>query len=71
VIRFPDGRIRPDMEEKVARRPHHSAIVYHVDGGGEFRVYEQHVKPSGNRVQASVITQKRPKDDHLKTGQRE
>jgi len=55
VIRFPDGRIRPDMEEKVARRPHHSAIVYHVDGGGEFRVYEQHVKPSGNRVQDHVV----------------
>jgi len=56
VIKFPDGRISADMVETVARRPHHSAIVHHVDGGGQFRVYEQHVKPSGNRVQDHLVS---------------
>ena len=56
VIKFPDGRIRREMVETVARRPHHSAIVHHVDGGGEFRVYEQHVKPSGNLVQDHPVS---------------
>lgn len=55
VVRFPDGRISSSMAETLARRPHHSAIVYHVDGGGQFRVYEQHVKPAGPRVQDHVV----------------
>src|ERR1700709_2207639 len=55
VVRFPDGRTSSRMAETLARRPHHSAIVYRVDGGGQFRVYEQHVKPDGNRVQDHVV----------------
>jgi hypothetical protein len=51
VVRFVDGTGYRDTDEVVTRRPHHTAIVEHVAGGGILRVYEQHVKPLGDRVQ--------------------
>jgi len=56
VVRFPDGTGYRDLDETVARRPHHSAIVNHVVGAGAFRVYEQHVKPLGDRVQNHTVS---------------
>jgi hypothetical protein len=51
AVHFADGTGYRDTDEVVARRPHHTAIVKHVGGGGILQVYEQHVKPLGNRVQ--------------------
>jgi hypothetical protein len=58
VVRFADGSGYRDTDEVVARRPHHTAIVKHIGGGGVLQVYEQHVKPLGNRVQLHDVPTK-------------
>jgi hypothetical protein len=54
TVHFADGTGYRDTDEVVARRPHHTAIVKHVGGGGILQVYEQHVKPLGNRVHSTT-----------------
>jgi len=53
TVRFPDGTGYRDDDLTFARRPHHSAIVHHVNGGGVFRVYEQRVSHWGTEFKTT------------------
>jgi hypothetical protein len=53
---FQDGSTSFREQETKARRPHHTAIVDHVVGGGDFVILEQHVKPLGDKVQRHTIS---------------
>lgn len=68
---FDDGSTSFYDKEEKARRPHHTAIVDHVLGGGDFVILEQHVKPLGDKVQRhNISTQSQtlpPQTSHVRT----
>jgi hypothetical protein len=53
---FEDGSSSFYDKEERTRRPHHTAVVDHVRGGGDFVILEQHVKPLGDKVQRHTIS---------------
>ena len=54
VATFADESETTDSEE-AQERPHHTAIVDAVLGGGRFQILEQNVKPLGKRVQRQLL----------------